>query len=247
MGNVKLVGFGGAIMNHIRGSYQLKETKIYEHNQCIEEKAGENPNLRSFYAVTGKRVLDLTIVLIGAPFVLPILLIVASVIKLDGGTVIYRQKRIGIGGREFNFLKFRSMMTDSDLLLQKHFLENPAAAAEWETMQKLDYDPRVTKFGRFIRKTSLDELPQLWNVLIGDMSLVGPRPMLPEQQKLYSGQDYKLMKPGITGVWQVSARNEVSFSRRAVFDSVYAQNIGFWFDLKILFQTIGAIFKSTGC
>ncbi|WP_247744179.1 sugar transferase [Ruegeria sp. R14_0] len=190
--------------------------------------------------------MDIVLVLIGAPFVLPLMLLIALVIKLDGGPAIYRQKRVGLGGQEFGFLKFRSMVPNADRLLKKHLEENPAAAAEWETKQKLENDPRVTRFGRIIRATSLDELPQLWNVLTGDMSLVGPRPMMPEQQPLYPGLDYNLMRPGITGLWQVSKRNQVEFSHRAIFDSEYARNIGFWVDLKILFRTIGAVCNGTG-
>ncbi len=234
-------------MNQIRGSFQLEESEIYKPNQSSIKVCDEFSNLRSFYAVKGKRLLDILLVLIGLPFVLPVMLVIAVLVKLDGGPAIYRQSRVGIGGREFDFLKFRSMVSDAEFQLQKHLAENPIAASEWETKQKLDNDPRVTKFGRFIRMTSLDELPQLWNVLIGDMSLVGPRPMMPQQQELYPGREYTLMKPGITGLWQVSERNEVEFSHRAIFDSDYARNLGFWYDLKILFRTIGAVCNGTGC
>ena len=233
-------------MNQIRGSFELEDTNIYQPSQSSGKNSDEFFNLSSGYAVKGKRFLDVSLVLIGAPFVLPLMLAIAVLIKLDGGSVIFRQPRVGLGGSEFGFLKFRSMIPDADRFLAKHLSENPAAAAEWESKQKLDNDPRVTKLGRFIRATSLDELPQLWNVLVGDMSLVGPRPMMPEQRHLYPGRDYDLMKPGITGLWQVSKRNEVEFSHRAIYDSEYARNIGFWFDLKILYRTIGAVCNGTG-
>ncbi|RBW54934.1 sugar transferase [Ruegeria sp. A3M17] len=233
-------------MNHIPDSFQLEESKIYSQNQTPSIKNDDNLGLKSVYAVKGKRLIDIVLVLIGAPFVLPLMLVIAFFVRLDGGPAIYRQKRVGIGGDEFEFLKFRSMVVHADEMMRRHLAENTSAVAEWETMQKLDNDPRITKFGRLIRATSLDELPQLWNVLIGDMSLVGPRPMLPEQQELYPGQDYILMKPGITGPWQVSERNDVEFAHRAIFDSEYARNIGFWFDLKILFRTIGVVCNRTG-
>ncbi|WP_170411364.1 sugar transferase [Ruegeria atlantica] len=233
-------------MNQIRGSFELEDTNIYQPSQSSTKNKDDYFNLRSFYAIKGKRLLDIVLVLVGAPFVLPLMFAIAVLIKLDGGAVIFRQRRVGLGGREFDFLKFRSMIPDADGFLEKHLSKNPAAAAEWETKQKLDNDPRVTKLGRFIRTTSLDELPQLWNVLVGDMSLVGPRPMMPEQKALYPGHDYNLMKPGITGLWQVSKRNEVEFSHRAVYDSDYARSIGFWVDLKILYRTIGAVCSGTG-
>ncbi|WP_170401388.1 sugar transferase [Ruegeria arenilitoris] len=233
-------------MNHNRGSFPLEETDIYNTNQHFISKSDDRANLEGFYTLKGKRLLDILLVLIGAPFVLPLMLLVAICVRLDGGPAIYKQKRVGIGGREFDFLKFRSMMIDADQLFQDHLRDCPAAAAEWQARQKLENDPRVTKIGRFLRVSSLDELPQLWNVLVGDMSLVGPRPMLPQQQALYPGLDYHLMKPGITGLWQVSERNDVEFSHRAVFDSEYARRIGLWLDLKILFQTIGAVCNGTG-
>ncbi len=233
-------------MSHVGRSYQLEESEIYDKNQFVNENIYEYCNLNSFYAVKGKRLLDLLLVLLGLPFLLPIILVIAILVKLDGGTIIYKQRRVGFGGEEFWFLKFRTMIPNAEFKLRKHLQENPAAAAEWETMQKLEHDPRVTKIGRLIRKTSLDELPQLWNVLVGDMSLVGPRPFLPEQEKLYQGREYVFMKPGITGLWQVLARNKVGFSRRASFDSIYAQNIGFLYDLKILLKTFGVVCRRTG-
>ncbi len=233
-------------MNHSRGSFQFKKAGIYHANQRTSDNAIGSLTPSSFYATRGKRALDVLFVLLGIPILLPIMLLIALVIKLSGGPVMYSQRRVGIGGQEFNFLKFRSMVPNADNLLSKHLEQNPAAAAEWETKQKLEQDPRVTKFGRFLRMTSLDELPQMWNVLVGDMSLVGPRPIMPVQQTLYFGREYNFLKPGITGLWQVSERNQVDFAQRAIFDSAYAKDMSLSLDLKILLQTIGVILNRTG-
>ncbi len=238
--------FLGGTMNQIRGSIHLKSTNIYNHNQIVNGHPDENSKLSGFYAAKGKRLLDIFFVLLGAPFVLPLMLAIAALIKLDGGSAFYRQKRLGHGGKEFELLKFRSMIPNADQELEKHLKANPNFVDEWETKQKLEHDPRVTNFGRFIRMTSLDELPQIWNVLVGDMSLVGPRPILPKQLEKYPGKEYHLMRPGMTGSWQVSDRNKVGFADRAMFDREYAKNICFSLDLKILLQTLGAVYRCTG-
>lgn len=198
------------------------------------------------YQKFGKRILDIALILVGLPFVLPILIIIAVLIKLEGGTVLFHQQRLGQNGRKFRFWKFRSMVPDAEARLGDYLASDPAAANEWRVSQKLRNDPRITRIGHFIRKTSLDELPQLWNVLIGDMSLVGPRPMMPEQRCLYPGKYYEIMRPGITGFWQVSDRNQVSFSERAIFDAKYAQEVSLVTDLKTLFQTVNAVCKCSG-
>lgn len=143
-----------------------------------------------------------------APFVLPILLILGFMIARDGGPVLYCQNRIGRGGRIFRIWKLRTMVINADAALEDYLASDPAARAEWNEHQKLRKDPRITPAGRLIRKTSLDELPQLWNVLTGDMSLVGPRPMMPSQTRLYPGRAYYRLRPGLTGFWQISHRNE---------------------------------------
>jgi lipopolysaccharide/colanic/teichoic acid biosynthesis glycosyltransferase len=143
-------------------------------------------------------------------------------------------------------LKLRTMVPDADRMLEQFLDRNPEARLEWNSTQKLKADPRITPVGRLLRKTSMDELPQLWNVLIGDMSLVGPRPMMPSQRSLYSGVAYYALRPGITGPWQVSDRNEVEFSKRAEFDREYEEDISLLTDLGLLLATMRVVIKGTG-
>jgi exopolysaccharide production protein ExoY len=199
------------------------------------------------YARRWKRSLDVGMVLVAAPFLLPIMLVIAVLLKLRGGPAMYSQPRIGRKGEVFRFWKFRTMVPDADEKLAAYLALNPDAAREWERDQKLSHDPRITPLGKILRKTSLDELPQLWNVLVGDMSLVGPRPFMPEQQQLYPGLDqYFAVRPGLTGLWQVSERNDVSFRQRAEMDRVYAGSISFASDVHIIAQTFAVVVRATG-
>ncbi|MBT8154505.1 sugar transferase [Epibacterium ulvae] len=199
-----------------------------------------------FYLRIGKRLLDLTLVLIAAPIVVPLILTLALVVARDGGKPFYRQTRVGRGGRAFTMWKVRSMVHQADEKLAAYLEKNPKARAEWDEKQKLSQDPRITRFGRMLRKSSLDELPQFWNVFRGDMSLVGPRPMMPDQQVHYPGTAYYDMRPGITGSWQVSARNEASFSDRAWFDNAYALSISLRQDVRLLAATVRVVVQATG-
>lgn len=194
-----------------------------------------------------KRTLDVLLVLCAAPVVLPLVLFCAALVARDGGRPFYLQERVGRGGRIYRMWKLRSMHPDAAAQLVAHLAADPAARAEWETHQKLANDPRITRLGRFLRRTSFDELPQLWNVLKGDMSLVGPRPMMPDQRPLYPGQAYYALRPGITGPWQVSARNTSTFAERADFDLRYDIDLSFATDLRLLAATVGAVLKGTGC
>lgn len=201
-----------------------------------------------FYSQYAKRLLDLTLVLLSLPAVLPVVLLLAlAVFVQDGRMPFYRQRRVGRGGRIFTMWKLRSMVCDAEARLQAHLAEDRASREEWNSKQKLSNDPRITSIGRVLRSTSLDELPQLLNVLTGDMSLVGPRPMLPEQKSLYSGEAYYTLRPGITGTWQISERNASSFSSRAVFDNDYAERLSLTTDISILGATCGVVLKRTGC
>jgi lipopolysaccharide/colanic/teichoic acid biosynthesis glycosyltransferase len=193
-----------------------------------------------------KRWLDLALILIAAPIVLPTLLILGLLVRRDGGPALYAQDRVGLDGRVFRILKLRTMVVDADARLAAHLAADPALRDEWEDTQKLKSDPRVTSVGRLLRKTSLDELPQLWNVLKGEMSLVGPRPMLPEQRTLYPGRAYYRMRPGLTGPWQVSDRNATSFAGRAEFDADYATRMSLPTDLMILALTVWVVLRGTG-
>lgn len=193
-----------------------------------------------------KRVLDLFIVLAASPVILPVVLILAFLIKRDGGSAFYTQSRIGKGGREFKIWKLRSMVANADQMLESYLAENPEARAEWDRTQKLKKDPRITPVGRLIRKTSLDELPQLWNVFIGDMSLVGPRPMLPEQVSLYPGRAYYALRPGLTGFWQISSRNSTSFAGRSAFDNRYNRRLSLYTDILVILATVRVVLRGTG-
>lgn len=193
-----------------------------------------------------KRALDVLAVLLSAPIVLPLLLVFGVMIARDGGPVFYSQSRIGRGGRTFRIWKLRSMVVDADAALEDHLAADPAARAEWDEHQKLRNDPRITPAGRLIRKTSLDELPQLWNVLVGDMSLVGPRPMMPSQTRLYPGRAYYRLRPGLTGFWQISHRNETSFAGRAAYDTQYARRMSLLTDAFVLLATVWVVIRGTG-
>jgi exopolysaccharide production protein ExoY len=193
-----------------------------------------------------KRGLDVVLVLLAGPFILVLVIFLGMLIRRDGGPVFYCQDRIGLNGQVFRFWKLRSMVVDADARLAVHIAADPAARTEWERHQKLRNDPRVTPFGRFLRRTSLDELPQLWNVLRGDMSLVGPRPMMPEQRRLYPGEAYYDLRPGLTGFWQIRERNQVSFADRAGHDTLYAERLSFVTDIMVLLMTVRAVLGATG-
>ena len=194
-----------------------------------------------------KRMLDVLLVLLGAPFVLLLVLILAALIASDGGKPFYCQDRVGLGGRVYRIWKLRSMDVDADEKLAAYLDANPAARTEWDHSQKLRRDPRITRIGQFLRRSSVDELPQLWNVLRGDMSLVGPRPMMPSQRAFYPGEAYYLLRPGITGLWQVSARNESGFAARAGYDSEYDRTLSLATDLRLLAATVRVVARGTGC
>lgn len=200
----------------------------------------------SLYLDAVKRLLDLALVAILALPALVILAIFMPLIAMDGASPLYRQERIGRGGKRFTMWKLRSMVADADLRLVTYLDANPEARAEWDHHQKLKHDPRITRIGCFIRKASIDELPQLWNVLVGEMSLIGPRPMMPSQQDIYPGQAYYEMRPGITGAWQVSDRHESSFSERALHDTSYYNQVSLGTDLMILLRTVGVVLRAAG-
>lgn len=203
------------------------------------------------YAPLFKRGFDVGFVLVlcivFAPILAVFFAVVLTLVSLDGRAPIYRQCRVGRNGRKFRMLKVRTMVPQSDAALTRYLAENPSARAEWEVKQKLVNDPRVTRFGRFLRRSSLDELPQLWNVLRGDMSLVGPRPIMVDQVGLYPGRAYFSMRPGLTGLWQISARHRTSFAERAEYDDSYYTKMSFGADMMILLRTVRVILRGTGC
>ncbi len=198
------------------------------------------------YPGLGKRVFDMIVILLSAPVTVPLMLVTAFLVALDGGSPIYVQKRIGRNGRIFKIFKFRTMVANADERLSEYLSENPQARAEWNRSQKLRHDPRVTRIGAFLRKSSLDELPQLVNVFLGDMSIIGPRPMMVEQENMYPGRAYYWMRPGISGLWQVTERNESAFSDRARYDDKYFYNMTFANDCSIIVKTFVVVLRGTG-
>lgn len=201
---------------------------------------------RGVYRLYLKRLLDIVVVVMAAPFVLPVVLVLAALAVLEGRSAFYVQDRVGQDGRHFRFWKLRSMVPDADRRLAEYLAENPAARTEWDETQKLKDDPRVTRLGGFMRKTSLDELPQLWNVLKGDMSIVGPRPMMPQQRALYPGPVYHRVRPGLTGFWQISDRNHSSFASRSHYDARYAERISLPTDILVILMTVRSVLRGTG-
>ena len=199
------------------------------------------------YRKHGKRALDIAFVMLTLPVTLPVTLTCAIALWFEGGQPFYRQKRLGENGKTFSILKLRTMGTNAEQDLKDLLAHNEALRAEWETTQKLKNDPRITRVGTFLRSTSLDELPQFLNVLKGEMSVVGPRPMMPDQLPLYPDpSSYFALRPGITGAWQVSDRNENSFAHRATIDTGYDASLSFLGDLKIIAKTVGVVLRRTG-
>ncbi|TJZ91995.1 sugar transferase [Paracoccus gahaiensis] len=215
------------------------------HAKFVYDMPASEP--QSLYTSGGKRFLDTLLVLIAVPIILPIMIVVAAVVMLDGGSPIYSQMRLGRGWKKFRLFKFRTMRPDGDAILAAHLAADPGARAEWDMNQKLRNDPRITRVGRFLRKTSLDELPQLINVLLGSMSLVGPRPMMLEQRVLYPGTYYAAHRPGLTGLWQISARSGSTFAARALYDERYYRELSLRLDLSTIFRTFAVVARCTGC
>lgn len=196
-----------------------------------------------------KKLFDYLIVFILLPFIVPLFFIIILLIKYDSkGDIMFRQKRLGKDNSVFDCLKFRTMYTDQKKILENYLKEHPEEVEYYHIYHKYMNDPRITRVGKYLRKFSLDELPQVLNVLKGEMSLVGPRPyMLKESEKL--GEDREVIlrvKPGITGLWQVNGRNQKTFMERVELDKVYINNHSFWLDIKILFKTILVVLLPKG-
>lgn len=203
----------------------------------------------NIYRRWGKRFFDVTVASILLVSALPLMVLLIGTTMLDGGKPIFSHWRVGKGRRIFPCFKIRTMVVGGEALFNKILSENPDASAEWERDRKLRNDPRITRLGRFVRKTSLDELPQLWNVIRGEMSLVGPRPVTESEVDLYGegAASYFSVRPGITGAWQVSGRNDASYAMRVELDKAYVDRLSFVEDVKILFLTVPAVLKATGC
>jgi Undecaprenyl-phosphate galactose phosphotransferase WbaP len=195
-----------------------------------------------------KRLLDVVGTIVLAVVFAPLMLVICMLVPRSGGSVIYKHRRVGRDGTSFECLKFRTMVPNAEQVLTALLESDPRAKAEWVRDHKLRNDPRVTRVGRFLRRTSLDELPQLWNVMRGEMSLVGPRPVVREELLRYGKNvgAYLAAKPGITGLWQVNGRNNTDYRRRVVLDTYYVRNQGLLLDLFILLKTTRVIFDGSG-
>ncbi|MEY7482057.1 undecaprenyl-phosphate galactose phosphotransferase WbaP [Escherichia coli] len=205
-------------------------------------------NLAKWSSRTLKRLFDIIASIAIIILLSPVLLYISRLVKKDGGPAIYGHERIGQDGKPFKCLKFRSMVTNSKDVLNELLQNDPEAKREWDTTFKLKNDPRITKIGAVLRRTSLDELPQLFNVLKGEMSLVGPRPIITAELERYNEEvDYYLLsKPGMTGLWQVSGRSDVDYETRVYLDAWYVKNWSMWIDIAILFKTVGVVLKKDG-
>ena len=206
-------------------------------------------NLAHAYNRIIKYIFDMVLTVVGTICISPILLLLVVLIKLDSpGPVIFAHKRIGRHGKYFPCYKFRTMCVDAQDKLEQYLKANPEMRKEWEKDFKLKDDPRITRIGHFLRKTSLDELPQIFNVLRGEMSLVGPRPIIKAEIPRYGEyiNDYFMVRPGITGMWQVSGRSDTTYDERVRMDSWYVRNWAVWLDVMLLFRTFKAVFQGKG-
>lgn len=228
---------------------------IYEEKNRIEKltnKEAENRILKNkFVYKFVKRIIDIIAGLIGIILLLPltiILYIVKLFSKEHKGPLFYEQLRIGKNGKIFRIFKYRTMIVGADEILERYLEENEEAKEEFEANQKLDNDPRITKFGNFLRKTSLDEFPQFINVLRGDMSLIGPRPLVKGELDLHNGNHkiYESVRPGITGWWGCNGRSATNYEERLQLEYYYVENMSIWLDIKCIFKTISSILKKEG-
>lgn len=234
-------------------SYREERFLVGGFNEPVAAEANEavysDLPIASFSYRVLKPLLDLFIVFMALPVALPLGIFLAGLIRLTSrGSALYRHRRIGQFQKPLYVWKFRTMYEDSDQLLEQHLSGSPEARQEWARTQKLRDDPRVTPIGRLLRKTSLDEIPQLLNVLAGDMSVVGPRPIVDDERPKYGKyfRTYTSAIPGITGLWQVSGRCDVDYPERVLMDVRYVEQWSFWMEMKILSKTIYAIIHSRG-
>jgi Undecaprenyl-phosphate galactose phosphotransferase WbaP len=205
--------------------------------------------LKMFWNLALKRFIDLTLVILGGLVILPFLLLIALLVKISSpGPALYGHKRLGLNGKHFKAYKFRSMVMDADKKLQALLDSDPKLKKEWEASHKLKNDPRITLIGKFLRRTSFDEFPQLINILKGEMSLVGPRPVTDPEIEKYGENAHRVLtvRPGLTGLWQVSGRSDTDYAERVSYDLYYLQNWSAWLDLWILYRTMGVMVKGRG-
>lgn len=228
----------------------------WPNNIQLDKSTALDPNLyglleskNNSWHYTAKRSLDILASGMALVVLAPLFLVIMAMVAADGGPATFGHARVGRGGKKFRCLKFRSMVPNAAEVLAQLLQNDPEAARLWATTRKLPRDPRVTRIGRFLRATSLDELPQLINVLRGEMSLVGPRPVVQEELDQHYGvaaTSYLMVRPGITGLWQISGRSDTSYTERVALDCRYVREFSFWGDLKILLKTVPAVLFSRG-
>ncbi|WP_432256656.1 sugar transferase [Limimaricola sp. AA108-03] len=213
---------------------------------ALQEAAVDAPMGYNRFA---KRLLDLVLVAILLVPLLPVIGTLYLLVRREGGPGFFGHERVGRNGVTFKCWKIRTMVPDAEARLAALLASDPEVRAEWERDHKLRDDPRVTRLGALLRKTSLDELPQIWNVLKGEMSLIGPRPVTAAELSRYGHRSwvYLSLRPGVTGLWQVSGRNDIAYDERVALDARYLERLSMPLDLKILFQTVGAVLNRTGC
>ena len=228
------------------------ETMLSENSTDNVEKIDYKVNTNKNIVYLGiKRIIDIIGSLFGMIILVPVTIVIAIIrliVKEERGSIFYSQKRIGKNGKYFKLYKYRSMIKDADEVLKKYLEENEEARKEFEEFQKLQNDPRITKLGNILRKTSLDELPQMLNILKGDVSFVGPRPIVDGEIDKYGEKREKFLsvKPGLTGYWQVNGRSNTSYEDRINMELYYVDNCSLWLDIKIFFKTFITVFKKEG-
>ncbi len=233
----------GARMDFSTGTRKL--TKIYQRKVEYGSSQSFNHRLNSL----AKNTFDFCFAVVALCFFAPLMLVIAVLILvLNGRPIFYSQWRVGKGGRLFRCFKFRTMVPNSDQVLTDLLSSDHAAQEEWMATQKLAIDPRISSLGRFLRKTSFDELPQFWNVIKGDMSIVGPRPIVTSEIWRYGQffEDYTAIRPGITGLWQISGRSDTTYAHRVSLDCEYVANHSFFWDLSIILKTVKVVLKRDG-
>lgn len=230
----------------LENTIAIKESKVIE----IKTEDEENKKTKIAYKFI-KRVIDIIGSIIGIVILIPVTAIVymaRKILKEDDGPLFYEHLRYGKNGKQFRLYKFRSMCMHADKKLKEYLESNEEARKEFEKNQKLKNDPRITKLGNFLRKTSLDELPQMLNILKGEMSFIGPRPVVDGEIEKYGTNKAKLLsvKPGLTGYWQVNGRSNTTYEERMNMELYYVDNCSLWLDIKIFFKTFIAVFKKEG-
>lgn len=224
-----------------------------EHNfdadNTAHHPATKVPFGQGFYHAAGKRIFDVVAAIALLPLLLPVIFLLCMLVRRDGGPGFYSQDRVGVDGRKFRCWKLRSMILDADNVLKKMCDTDKGLATEWHKNQKLRNDPRITRIGRFLRVTSMDELPQIWNIICGEMSFVGPRPFMTNQAYLYDmagGKAYYSVRPGITGTWQVFGRGTTRFIDRVKYDTDYCRDLSLKQDVLLIWKTFGVVMRGTG-